>query len=283
MTGVELLQYFDWALAGAGLVLLVGWGLFYALRWQDPLRPGCSRPNRLDALSIILVITVWLLAGSVAAVLAVELFKLPDQADSEQLAATVGVGLAQLALIPLCLIAARKWFRRGLKGLGIGRRPLAVSMGWAVGGFVVSWPLCWGLLKLSSWALQVFWPDYQLETHQVMQILHRPGINPATAVWLYVVAIVITPLWEELLFRGLGQSWLVRVLRRRWAAIIITAAIFGLVHSSQPQAVLPLIAFGLCLGFVYEKSGSLTAAILLHSLFNAKNLLWDALRFCGAT
>jgi len=283
MNRIELLQYFDWALAAAGLVLLVGWGLFYALRWQDPLRPARSRANCLDGLSIILVILAWLLAGSVAAALAVELFKLPEQADSEQLAATVGVGLAQLALIPLCLIAARKWFRRGLKGLGIGRRPPAVSLGWAAGGFLASWPLCWGLLKLSSGAIQLFWPDYQLQIHQVMQVLHRAGINRATTIWLYIVAIVITPIWEELLFRGLGQSWLAGLLRRRWAAIIITASIFGLVHSSQPQAVLPLIAFGLCLGFVYEKSGSLTAAILLHSLFNAKNLLWDALCFCGAT
>ena len=104
-------------------------------------------------------------------------------------------------------------------------------------------------------------------------MLRQPGTGPAVAAWLAITPGLIAPFWEEVLFRGLIQTGLVRLFRSRWAALLVTSILFGAVHAKQPQAVIPLAAFALCLGIVYEKSASLTAAILMHSLFNIKNVL----------
>jgi membrane protease YdiL (CAAX protease family) len=223
------------------------------------------------------VFAAWLLLSALLCVPADWLFGLKAHPRSQELSATVATGLAGLVMIPVCLVVAARRFRGGLKGWGIGRRPFAASALWGAAGFLASWPICWGLLRFSSGVLRAIWPEYHLQVHRVMQVLHWPGVTTATVVWLYVAAIVITPVFEEMLFRGLLQSVLVRLVRQRWGGIVLASAVFGLVHAAQVQAVLPMVVFGLCLGFVYEKSGSLTAAILVHGLFNAKNLLWDAL------
>ena len=79
------------------------------------------------------------------------------------------------------------------------------------------------------------------------------------------------PVIEELFFRGL----LFRSLRRRfgpWPAIVGSAVVFGLAHFELLQ--LPaLIAFGLVLGFMAEKSGRLGPGIVAHAAFNAATVL----------
>jgi membrane protease YdiL (CAAX protease family) len=137
--------------------------------------------------------------------------------------------------------------------------------------------LCAALLAAGTRAIEWLAPTYSLEAHGAIQSLHEPDLSAACVVWIYLVAAALTPLAEEIFFRGLLQTGLVGLLKWRWGAVLLTGAIFGFVHHAQLQAVLPLTAFGICLGYVYEKSGSLTAVVLMHALFNARTLLWDAL------
>ena len=45
---------------------------------------------------------------------------------------------------------------------------------------------------------------------------------------------------------------------------------FGLMHYTQPQYVLPLAVLGAVLGYVYEHTGSLVAPILIHILIQTE-------------
>jgi membrane protease YdiL (CAAX protease family) len=60
--------------------------------------------------------------------------------------------------------------------------------------------------------------------------------------------------------------------------IAIAAGVFGLAHGSQPQVVPALTLFGVILGLLHRRTGSLIAPIVAHGLFNAKTLLWETLR-----
>ncbi len=88
---------------------------------------------------------------------------------------------------------------------------------------------------------------------------------------LFIFLVIGAPVIEELFFRGL----LFRSLRRRfgpWPAIVGSAVVFGLAHFELLQ--LPaLIAFGLVLGFMAEKSGRLGPGIVAHAAFNAATVL----------
>jgi membrane protease YdiL (CAAX protease family) len=93
----------------------------------------------------------------------------------------------------------------------------------------------------------------------------RAGAFAANA----VVVAGIAPVVEELTYRGLGFSVLARF--GQTAAIVVTAAIFGLGHGLV--AALPiLIAFGLGLGYLRSRSRSVYPPIVLHSFFNALSL-----------
>jgi len=92
--------------------------------------------------------------------------------------------------------------------------------------------------------------------------------------WLWlVVNLGVTVLAEELLFRGLLQTRLVRWLGA-WPGLLLTALLFGAVHAplSPLFAVLAGIA-GLGYGLLFHYSGRLSLAIALHGAVNLLHLL----------
>ena len=72
---------------------------------------------------------------------------------------------------------------------------------------------------------------------------------------------MLTPLAEELLFRGILYTWL-----RRWGvavAVGVSAVVFGLAHGVS--FVLPAaILLGVLTALIYEKSGSVWPAVIAH-------------------
>ncbi len=100
------------------------------------------------------------------------------------------------------------------------------------------------------------------------QLIH--SFSPTVVWFIVILAVVVAPLFEELMFRGLAYP----ALKRRWGtapALILVSALFALTHLHLPS-VAPLFALGLGLGLAYEVSGSLLAPIAMHALFNAVNV-----------
>ena len=94
----------------------------------------------------------------------------------------------------------------------------------------------------------------------------------ATLPWRIVViasVVVMAPLLEEVFFRGLLQSLLRRYFGRPWAAVLITAALFALIHAEYPHTWPALFALAVAMGYNYERCGRLYPSILIHALFNA--------------
>jgi membrane protease YdiL (CAAX protease family) len=78
---------------------------------------------------------------------------------------------------------------------------------------------------------------------------------------------------EEVCFRGMLFGGL-REKLPRYAAALISAAIFGALHAvTGISAVPPLIAFGFILALLYERTGSIVPGIILHMLNNSAALL----------
>ena len=72
---------------------------------------------------------------------------------------------------------------------------------------------------------------------------------------------------EELYFRGLLQTAVTRRLGPVWG-IAIASAVFGLSHF-QPIELPALVAFGVVLGVLYQRTGRLGPAIVAHLTFDA--------------
>jgi membrane protease YdiL (CAAX protease family) len=88
---------------------------------------------------------------------------------------------------------------------------------------------------------------------------------------LGVVTLVLAPVAEELLFRGVIYAW-VRQISRPWIAVLISSLLFALVHANL-LAFLPLFLFAVMLALLYEKTRNLLACITAHAVFNGLNFL----------
>lgn len=82
---------------------------------------------------------------------------------------------------------------------------------------------------------------------------------------------IVAPMVEELFFRGFVFAG----LRGRWSwpkAALVSAGLFALAHI-VPTAILPILILGLIFAYLYETSGSIWPAILMHTLTNTVALL----------
>jgi membrane protease YdiL (CAAX protease family) len=85
--------------------------------------------------------------------------------------------------------------------------------------------------------------------------------------WAMATAVIAAPICEEVLFRGLIQTALVRK-QGPWAGILTASALFGIIHLI-PQQIVAGFLLGMIIGLVYYKTRSLAAAIVLHLINNA--------------
>jgi hypothetical protein len=90
------------------------------------------------------------------------------------------------------------------------------------------------------------------------------GASPALLIAALIQPILVTPLFEELLFRGSLFGWLRGKVNAR-LTILITAAVFAVYH---PLLLLWPVAFlfGLGAGWVRERSQSVTPFLVMHVL-----------------
>ena len=87
--------------------------------------------------------------------------------------------------------------------------------------------------------------------------------------WGYVAVGILAPLAEEVVFRGAILRTLLGIMSKKnhWVAIMISAAIFGIVHANLAQFINALL-MGLLLGWMYYRTKSLVPGILMHWVNN---------------
>jgi len=168
---------------------------------------------------------------------------------------------ALLAVVLPCLAAAW-WHDETLPGaFELRPRRGAALVGLAAG--LLGWAPAGALASLSA-RLRPPTPEY------VELIRDQLPTSAAGLVLAGTAAVLVGPLAEELLFRGL----LFRLARGRWGfagAAVLTAVFFGLLHG-QPWNLFGLIGRGLLLAALYEWTGSLLAPVAAHAAHNALTL-----------
>lgn len=78
--------------------------------------------------------------------------------------------------------------------------------------------------------------------------------------------IVIAPLFEEILFRGLIMNEFLKIMRP-WAAIVCQATFFAVAHFSLFQSSFAF-AVGIVLGIIYFKTKNIKTVAISHAAFN---------------
>lgn len=164
-------------------------------------------------------------------------------------------------LLPLLVLA---WRWRWQAGRDFG---FDVPAPWKATGAVMLALAALAPGSLLAWlSLRLHPADPEWLAHYAANLPRTPGEVALAA----VAVVVVGPLAEELVFRGLVH----RVFSRTWGpwpAIAVSALLFGLVHG-EPWYLLGLIAVGALLGFVWEVTRSLTCCWIAHAIHNGISL-----------
>lgn len=152
------------------------------------------------------------------------------------------------------------------EAFGLGhRRGRAVLVGIVMAGLFL--PVGQSLQAASALALErLSGLGVKPEAQQAVQVIQQAAAWPARAV-LGVVTILLAPVGEELLFRGILYPWIKQAGFPR-LALWGTCGFFAAIHVNL-MIFVPLFVLALLLTLLYERTNNLLAPIAAHSVFNA--------------
>jgi membrane protease YdiL (CAAX protease family) len=130
-------------------------------------------------------------------------------------------------------------------------------------------------------ACVAFWQLAQMIlSHFDLQSRASDGLNESVlygsaeaAIVAAAVSVIIVPLGEELVFRGVLFGGLATRMSVHRAALL-SAVVFSLWHGAGLASTLSLTVTGYVLARAYQRTGSLLPAIAIHAASNAAALLW---------
>jgi len=149
----------------------------------------------------------------------------------------------------------------------VGLRPRAGAMAWP-------WALAWGVgAGLLAVLVAIAWLLVVDQVPVLKEAAERYAVQSGqpTGWWLVLAAVVLAPLVEEfifrgLIFRGLRAAWPV------WPAVVVSALVFAVVHD-RPVGLPAIAAMGIAAALVAERSRWLLAPIACHATYNGVMVL----------
>lgn len=116
----------------------------------------------------------------------------------------------------------------------------------------------------------------QVAVRHIKNVMSHPPLAGTTV----LEVVLLVPLMEEFLFRGLLQNWLKSKLPHAAYAVFLTSLLFALFHFSGSQGVTniellsTLFVLSCFLGYIYEKRRSLWTPVALHGIFNLLSIIF---------
>jgi len=277
-------------LAGA---LLFGFWLLKTSLGRDALANSMPRRNNMRLYLCFIPLFIWFgpipLAIQITERLAVDLQDW-QRLFLDNLIYCIGA----IVVIAVIIFLVRACFARRLKGFGLNAKSIHKDFFAAFVNLFSVWPLMMAAMTLTIFSGKlIYGPEYQIPQHQQLEVIKAyPQLQ--LRILTFVVAVVIAPVLEEMIFRGLFQTVIRSYLESRnsiprqknlgssrfgagqnraWIAVLISSGLFSMVHGNVPHWP-ALFVLGVCLGYAYEKSGSLFRPIFIHAFFNAVTIIF---------
>ncbi len=144
------------------------------------------------------------------------------------------------------------------------------SYHWSLLGNVGWWSLGLGV----ALAIIVFLVPVWLISHRLLalpsfyQLMSQLHLMVKELTWPQILVIsILAGIGEELLFRGLLQSWLAQVIGV-YSAIVLSSIIFGLLHAMTRYYFTFTFLLSLCFAWLFHATQSMLLLITLHAVYD---------------
>jgi hypothetical protein len=213
---------------------------------------GAARDNPFWGYEDLALFVGALLPCSAVALVVVSLIRFPNKGVQN---VAFNFLLYLLALAVLYVLIARRY-----------DRPLWRSLGWT-------------FQFRGAWICAVAGPPLAVALAALGGLLHAPETSSiqklitdrTSLIAVVTFAVLIGPIFEELLFRGFLLPLLVRSVGP-WPGIVLTAVPFALLHYATYgwvwQIILVVGVAGLVFGYARVRTGSTAAGFLIHMGYN---------------
>ncbi len=275
----------------SGLVLFAGWLLKTSVG-RKALADSVPRRNNMPV--YLPFVPLFICFGTISLIASITHRVFGDlQGWQSNFLDNLIICISELMAIVVIIFLARTHFARRLKGFGLNLKTIVKDFFAAFLNLLTVWPLITAAILLTMFFGEQIWgQEYQMQQHQQLTIITKYPQLPLRII-IFIVAVVIASLFEEMLFRGLFQTTIRSYFEARfwspiargvghedrvtdrygaWIAILISSGLFAATHVDTGHWP-ALFVLGICLGYAYEKSGSLFRPIFIHSFFNATSII----------
>lgn len=182
----------------------------------------------------------------------------------ENLFSVLNATLTDIIGLMIVLYFAVSKFKSGLAGLGLTFNNIKRDMRIAIGGYITIIPVLAIIMIFVFIGLRV--SSYEPPETRAFEILYESK-GPKLLFILTALVTIIGPIAEELFFRGFAYP----VLRKKIGvrnAILLVSVVFAMLHMNI-ISFFPILALGILLAYLYEKTGSMIPPITVHIIHNS--------------
>ena len=155
-------------------------------------------------------------------------------------------------------------YKENLEALGLKFSSFFKNVLSGITGYIFMLPLLFTVLAVSVWLLNVI--GYTPPPQPVFEVFMKES-RSRVLLFLTIFVSVFGPIMEEMFFRGFMYS----AVKKRFGVLIgmiLSASIFSALHTNI-VGFLPIMVLGMFLAYLYEKTGSLVAPMVVHIIHNS--------------
>ncbi|WP_320676443.1 CPBP family intramembrane glutamic endopeptidase [Prochlorococcus sp. MIT 1300] len=260
-------QLFPVFAALSGLALLIRQLWIFIRKTSSPWPKLFPLPLSLADM-VLLIAGGFVVLGEVVAPLFIAPFSgilTKNIASPVDAALKVVIGYSAMALPPLFIL------RKQLQGLESADRPLEGWLQWRFRPFpsafvkaIQGWLMVMPPVLLTGWLITKLVGD-QGGSNPLLELVLNSK-DPLALFLLVVTTVLLAPLFEEIIFRGVLLPVLAKSFGQFWG-VVTSALIFAMAHLSVGELA-PLMVLGIGLAMLRLSSGRLFPCVLMHALWN---------------
>ena len=161
----------------------------------------------------------------------------------------------------LYFVAAQ--YKAGLISLGLSLKNFFRNVYYGIVAYIALVPVLIGIISVI--ALIIGLTKYSPEKQAVVELFLKEK-DVSFLLYTSLFAAVAGPIVEEIFFRGFLYSAIKKYIGIFWATLL-SAACFALLHAHL-VGFLPILALGILLAYLYERTGTLVSSVTVHMIHN---------------
>ena len=232
---------------------------------KDPIRIRIAEPEkpRWNMADIMRVILIFLSAGYAFVIVqsfATRSFAIFGNTNFRMIFDTAVMNIVGITVI---FHFVRKKCGQDMRSMGLGRVNVAKGFFFGAIGYLALIPVLVVIMAGTYYVVKSI--GYEPPVQPIVEVFMKE--KETSILWMSALfAAIFGPIAEEIFFRG----FMYPAVRKKWgiaAGVIGTSVLFSLLHT-HIVGFLPILALGMLLAYLYEKTGSLVVPMAVHMIHN---------------